>query len=275
MSQRRAADVGNPACWALRFSVPVANYLLRAGLSLLPSVPVPAWRRTAPAPVVSDRLKSGLLGVAAALAITIPTVLLGVYFKKSYSAGLFLGTPFTIGYISAHVFNYRHPRTVGQTIEVVLIALGLATAALFFFAAEGAFCLALAFPLAAVVGVAGGIFGRAIALRGAEPRSHAGLAALFTPLLVLAEPRTPPPLQEVLTVVDIAAPPQTVWRNVITFPDLPPPSERLFRIGVAAPLRARLDGAGVGAIRYCDFTTGSFVEPIRRWEKSWKGGGDP
>jgi len=268
MSLRRAADAGKSAWWALLFFVPVANYLLMAGLSLLPSAPVPAWRRAAPAPVVSDRLTSGLLGVAAALAITIPTVLLGVYFKKSYSAGLFLGTPFTIGYISAHVFNYRHPRTVGQTIEVVLIALGLATAALFFFAAEGAFCLALAFPLAAVVGVAGGIFGRAIALRGAEPPSHAGLAALFAPLLVLAEPRTPPPLREVLTVVDIAAPPQTVWRNVITFPDLPPPSERLFRIGVAAPLRARLDGSGVGAIRYCDFTTGSFVEPITAWEEN-------
>src|SRR2546422_155009 len=210
-----------------------------AGLSLLPSAPVPAWRRAAPAPVVSDRLTSGLLGVAAALAITIPTVLLGVYFKKSYSAGLFLGTPFTIGYISAHVFNYRHPRTVGQTIEVVLIALGLATAALFFFAAEGAFCLALAFPLAAVVGVAGGIFGRAIAQRGAEPPSHAGLAALFAPLFVLAEPRTPPPVQEVLTVVDIDAPPQTVWRNVITVPDLPPPSQRLLPL---ARGRTRLEG---------------------------------
>ena len=143
-----------------------------------------------------------------------------------------------------------------------------ATATLFFFAAEGAFCLALAFPLAAVVGVAGGIFGRAIALRGAEPPSHAGLAVLFAPLLVLAEPRTPPPLQEILTVLDIDARPQTVWRNVITFPDMPPPTERLFRIGVAAPLRARIDGAGVGAIRYCDFTTGSFVEPITDWEEN-------
>jgi len=268
MSLRRAADAGKSAWWALLFFVPVANYLLMAGLSLLPSAPVPAWRRATPAPVVSDRLKSGLLGVAAALAITIPTVLLGVYFKKSYSAGLFLGTPFTIGYISAYVFNHRHPRTVGQTIEVVLIALGLAAAALFFFAAEGAFCLALAFPLAAVVGVAGGIFGRAIALRGAEPPSHAGLAALLAPLLVLAEPRTPPPLQEVLTVVDIDAPPQTVWRNVISFPDLPATTERLFRIGVAAPLRARVEGAGVGAIRYCDFNTGSFVEPITDWEEN-------
>src|SRR5207245_5858278 len=108
----------------------------------------------------------------------------------------------------------------------------------------------------------------AIALRGAEPPSHAGLAALFAPLLVLAEPRTPPPLQEILTVVDIDAPPQTVWRNVISFPDLPATTERLFRIGVAAPLRARVEGAGVGAIRYCDFNTGSSVEPITDWEEN-------
>src|SRR3989449_10843758 len=115
---------------------------------------------------MSDRLKSGLFGVAASLAITIPTVLIGVYLKKNYSAGLFLGTPFSIGYISAHVFNHQHPRTMGQTIEVVLFALGLATAAMFFFAAEGAFCLVLAFPLAAGVGGCGGVVGRGIGVGG-------------------------------------------------------------------------------------------------------------
>ena len=59
MSLRRAADAGKSAWWALLFFVPVANYLLMAGLSLLPSAPVRAWRRAAPAPVMSDRLKSG------------------------------------------------------------------------------------------------------------------------------------------------------------------------------------------------------------------------
>jgi len=54
----------------------------------------------------------------------------------------------------------------------------------------------------------------------------------------------------------------------VTFPDLPPPTEWLFRAGVAAPTRARIEGRGVGAIRYCDFTTGSFVEPITAWEEN-------
>ena len=49
-------------------------------------------------------------------------------------------------------------------------------------------------------------------------------------------------------LVAIAAPPDIVWQHVVTFPDLPPPTEALFRAGVAAPLRARIEGYGVGAV---------------------------
>ena len=57
---------------------------------------------------------------------------------------------------------------------------------------------------------------------------------------------------------------------MIAFPDLPRPRPRewVFRVGVAAPVRARMDGTGVGAVRYCDFTTGSFVEPVTAWEEN-------
>ena len=267
MSMRRAADAGRSAWLSLLFFVPYLKFLLILWLCLLPSAQTTSWRASAPLPVVDERLKTALLGILAALAITVPTILLSVYLKKSYSFGLFLGTPFTAGWISAHVFNARHPRTMGETIQVALASMVIAGAALLALAAEGAFCLALAFPLAAGVAVLGAVFGRAIALRGAEPPSRAGMAALIAPVLVLAEPRLPAPSYEVLSVVEINAPPPTVWRNVVTFPDLPSPSEAVFRIGVAAPLRARIAGTGVGAIRYCDFTTGSFVEPITRWEE--------
>src|SRR3989449_9093900 len=78
------------------------------------------------------------------------------------------------------------------------------------------------FRSAAVVGMCGGVFGRAIALRGMEPPSRTGLAALFAPLLVLAEPRATAPLHEVRSVVEVAAPPAVVWRHVVAFPALPP-----------------------------------------------------
>jgi uncharacterized membrane protein YhaH (DUF805 family) len=267
MSLRRAADAGKSPWLALLFFVPYVNLVLMAALSLLPTAPAARWRSDTPAAVLDERFKSALLGILISLAVTIPTVLLAVYFKRSYSAGLFLGTPFTLGWITGHVFNRTYPRTAGQTAQVAVLGTLLAGAALFLFAAEGAVCLVLAFPLAAGVAILGGLLGRAIALRGAESASRAGMAVLVAPVLVLTEPRIPTPSYEVLSVVDIDAPPATVWRYVVTFPDLPPPTEAVFRIGVAAPLRARIDGSGVGAIRYCDFTTGSFVEPITAWEE--------
>ena len=268
MSVRRAADAGRSPWLALLFFIPFVNYLLMLGLCLPDTAPRRVWSRESPDPVLNERWRSGLLGVAGALAITIPSVLLSVYWKRNYSVGLFLGTPFTIGAISAHIYNRHHPRSVADTSKVVLIALVLAGCTLLLFAAEGGVCLAMAFPIAAVVAMLGGLLGRAIAVHGAEPPSRVGLAALFAPLLVAIEPPASAPPREVVTVVEIAAPPEVVWRNVVTFPDLPRPTEAAFRMGVAAPLGARIEGRGVGAVRYCDFTTGSFVEPITRWEEN-------
>jgi hypothetical protein len=125
----------------------------------------------------------------------------------------------------------------------------------------------MALPIALIVAWPGAVLGRIMARRATFASTGTGLA-LLVPLLVGVEPRQTPPAHEVLTIVDIAAPPEVVWRHVVTFPDLPPPSELLFRAGVAAPTRARIEGRGVGAIRYCDFTTGSFVEPITVWEEN-------
>jgi hypothetical protein len=66
--------------------------------------------------------------------------------------------------------------------------------------------------------------------------------------------------------VEVDAPPEVVWHNVVSFSTLPPPQEWIFRAGVACPMRATIAGEGVGAVRHCDFTTGPFVEPITRWE---------
>ena len=76
----------------------------------------------------------------------------------------------------------------------------------------------------------------------------------------------PAPLLEVRSSVKVAAPPERVWRHVIAFAELPPPTEWLFRLGIAYPQRAEMFGTGPGAIRHCVFSTGPFVEPIEVWE---------
>ena len=269
MTLRRAVDAGRSPWLSLLFFVPFVNYALMLTLAALPSRPPPRPPGSiVAAPAIDSRLIAGLLGVAAALAITIPTIVIGVYVRRLYSAGLFLGTPFTIGYISAYVFNARGVQTMSHTIQVAFLGVVIVAGAMLLFALEGAVCLALAFPLAGLFAVPGAVLGRAVALRRAEPALGAGGVAVLTPLVVLAAPPQRAPLHEVVTVVEIDAPPAVVWRHVVTFPQLPPTRDWLFRAGVAAPTGARIDGTGVGATRYCDFTTGSFVEPVTAWEEN-------
>jgi len=78
---------------------------------------------------------------------------------------------------------------------------------------------------------------------------------------------TKPPGFEVRSSIEINAPPAEVWKHVVEFSELAEPQEWYFRAGIAYPKRARIEGAGAGAIRYCDFSTGSFVEPIEVWSE--------
>jgi len=74
-----------------------------------------------------------------------------------------------------------------------------------------------------------------------------------------------PPLYEVRTAIDVQAPPEVVWQQVVAFTEIPPPTELIFRAGIAYPIRAEMLGSGPGAERHCVFSTGSFVEPIQIW----------
>jgi hypothetical protein len=74
------------------------------------------------------------------------------------------------------------------------------------------------------------------------------------------------PELEVVSSVEVNAPPEQVWPNVIGFRTLAEPTELIFQTGIAFPTRARIDGVGVGAVRHCEFSTGEFVEPVTGWQ---------
>src|SRR5439155_16011823 len=82
------------------------------------------------------------------LAVAIPTILLNVYVLRRYSTSLFLGTPFTLGAVTAYVFNRAAPQGPAATAQVVSLSLLLLAGAMLLFALEGLFCVALALPLA-------------------------------------------------------------------------------------------------------------------------------
>src|SRR5258708_23553608 len=75
------------------------------------------------------------------------------------------------------------------------------------------------------------------------------------------------PTFEVRPAIEVNAPPEKVWNQVVAFAEIPPPTELLFRAGIAYPIRAEISGHGVGAVRHCIFSTGPFLEPIEVWDE--------
>ena len=264
MTLRRALDAGRSAWVALLFFVPVANYVLMATLCLLPTAP---GRGGVASPRPREgKLPSALLSIAVGVGIDLGMFVLSVYGLRDYGVALFLGTPFVAGIVGAYIYNRRYAATERETMEMALLTTCIMVGVLFTVGFEGAICLAMALPLGMTIGVFGALVGRAIALRadGSPWRSLLALA-LLPPGLPLVAP-APPPLHEVRSAIEIDAPPEVVWPHVVSFPDLPEPSLLVRRMGIAYPRRARIEGSGAGAVRYCEFSTGPFVEPIRIWD---------
>jgi len=142
----------------------------------------------------------------------------------------------------------------------------LALASLLLLGSEGAICVAMALPLAAPLGSLGSLLVYwTRSARLAKPRT--AMLLLLPAASLTWDVKAPPTVFEVRSAIEISATPEQVWKHVVTFSDLPEPQEWFFRAGVAYPKRARIEGFGPGAIRYCEFSTGPFVEPIEVWDE--------
>jgi uncharacterized membrane protein YhaH (DUF805 family) len=267
LTMRRALDAGWSAWLALGFFVPYLNYALMLSLCLAPGARAASRRAPVPRPH-EHRLPSALLAIGAGLGLGLLMLVLAVSALERYGVALFFGTPFGVGALTAFLFNRRYPASGRETAEVAAMTLALIAGATFLLGNEGAVCLLMALPISLVVGLMGAAFGRGVALRGRGELGSAGLTLCALPLAAVLEPAgmTGHLLHEVRSSVEIDAPPAAVWAQVIAFPPIPAPNELVFRLGVAYPRYARIDGFGVGATRYCVFSTGAFVEPITAWE---------
>ncbi len=139
-------------------------------------------------------------------------------------------------------------------------------------AIEGAFCLIMIIPLALPLAIMGAVCAHSLmAWRNYRTDAPAFMAMmlLFVPGVQWIEHSVaaPPRVYAVHTALDIQAPPEKVWQQVVAFSQIPPPKEWLFRAGIAYPIQAQMIGSGVGAERHCVFSTGAFVEPIKVWDE--------
>ncbi|MCM2274516.1 MAG: SRPBCC family protein [Candidatus Didemnitutus sp.] len=279
LTLRRLRAAGWPLWLVGLFFVPAINIVLFALLSVMPSRETP---RSEPSHGLLGwlagklALRSRALSAAVAILLTVllavPVTWVATEFFSSYGWGVFVGLPFTLGLMAAVIHGAPEPRTWASCAGVALLALTFSAAAILALALEGAICLLMAAPLATPLVLMGATVGYFLQLMRWGSTNQVRMYAaswVALPLALASERWTQPEprLMSVTTTVEIAAPCETVWRHVVTFSELPPPAEAVFRTGIAYPIRASIDGQGVGAVRRCEFSTGPFVEPITVWDE--------
>jgi uncharacterized membrane protein YhaH (DUF805 family) len=274
MTVRRASNAGKSPWLGVMFLVPVLNVFLILLMSLLPDVERSHWepeggfyRNQGPKSVVPNALRSAMKGVLAGQLIGACMTAFSVFGLGAYGAALFFLTPFVMGAVTAYLYNLHAPQGLGSTLGVSLIPVGMTAMGMMLLALEGAICIIMAAPIAVVIALLGALLGYAIPRHQHASAAHSVLIVLALPALASAEAKLDEPvIFETKSHIEIDAPPSAVWPNVIGFSELPPPNELEFEVGIAYPMRARIEGTGVGAVRHCEFSTGPFVEPITRWE---------
>ncbi len=277
MTLRRLRDADLPLALVVLFFLPLINLIFFGILSALPS----SSSLDEPSRLLSSRVGrlipegefgSAVFGVVATVFLTALEIVFTTNGLGNYGWGLFVGIPFFLGLSSTLIYSFHRPRSLGKCLLVATIATGLLGATLFAVAVEGVICLAMALPLALVLALFGSFIAWVLQKRPSFAPSTlnvVSLGFLLIPGLIILEHSLgePAPLYQIKTSVVIKSSPENVWTNVVSFSQLPAPTEALFSTGISYPIRAEIRGRGVGAVRHCVFSTGPFVEPITTWDE--------
>ena len=270
MSVRRSVASTGSSFLGLLILVPLLNFVTMLLLCILPNRASRSKIKniSVATPIPSNRIRSAISGMFISIAGSLVLYALSVTVFKNYGILLFFGMPVLVGVITSYMFNRVEIQSTGQTVLVAEIGILLCSGALLVFAVEGIICIVMLLPLAAVIVIIGALIGRSMAANNASGGHVTTSILLLLPLLSGADLlENEAPVYEVISTVVIDAPPEEVWPNVIGFSELDAPPAWYFELGIAYPLRATIDGEGVGAIRHCEFSTGAFVEPITVWDK--------
>jgi uncharacterized membrane protein YhaH (DUF805 family) len=281
MTVKRLRDAGEPTWLAALFFAPIANIVFYLVLSLKPSVALSQSEEGAPWPaphflnrwIPRSPAGSALVSIGVTSLMGLTFTFLSTQVIAQYGWSLFVGLPFCLGLFAVLTYSYHEPRRFSESAAIAVLPVAMLGAILFFFAMEGVICLAMAAPLACILAFLGGSLGFVIQ---AAHWGRRNAPAMFSIVLFLipgffgAEQFTRPRagVFEVKSAIEIDAPAERVWQKVVAFTEIPPPREMLFRAGIAYPVRAEIAGHGPGAIRHCEFSTGSFVEPITIWDET-------
>ena len=209
-------------------------------------------------------MNTGMRGLVG-LVLSALLLFAGVALLKAgvYGLTIFVVFPLVVGGLAAWVFR---PTTWLRALGVGALTLTAASSSFLLLGWEGLGCVLMSLPLGVPLGALGCWL---VYIAGfCRLRARPAAMLLLLPAATLTwDVNARPPVFEVRTAIVIRATPEQVWKHVVTFSELPEPTEWFFRAGLAYPKRARIEGSGPGAVRYCEFSTGPFVEPIEVWDE--------
>ncbi|AWA31165.1 hypothetical protein HYN48_14275 [Flavobacterium magnum] len=217
---------------------------------------------------LKNRVQKKWFAVITTVVIAELFTLWGIYGIKEYGVFLFFLIPFFIGAGSVLLFGFKNQVTLKEACKIGLVSVSMYALCLICFAIEGLICILMAFPIAAIFTSIGAVIAHNFTNRSTMNASSTFLILVAAlPALSFLERDSTPDLTSVVSSIEINASPETVWKNVVEFPKLKEPKEFIFRTGIAYPVNAEIKGRGIGAIRYCNFTTGKFIEPVTVWDE--------
>jgi uncharacterized membrane protein YhaH (DUF805 family) len=277
MTLKRLHSAGLPTSLVVLFFLPFFNLIFFLALSVWPERDTRDAAPRNPSPALLRLIPASPWGSAAfSFLITAPLgfvlVLLATRFLVTYGWGLFVALPFAMGLTAGLVYGVHGPRSLPGCVVVACLSNAILALGLLALAWEGIICLAMAAPIAIALATIGGICAYLIQrwrwARTSGP-IFASIFLLTVPGVQWLEHATPSPAPVfvVRSSIDVKAPPEQVWKSVVAFSEIPPPTELMFKAGIAYPIRAEILGRGPGAERRCVFSTGAFVEPIEVWDE--------
>jgi len=180
-----------------------------------------------------------------------------------YGYTVFVIHPWLLGGLASWVFR---PSSRKEAAWYGFLAVAIVAGFLFVIGYEGFICILLSMPLTLPLGVLGACQMRRSIASPAAARGGLAMLLLLPPASLTFDTHAQPPVYQVHTAIAIAAPPEQVWKHIVHLSTLPEPSEWYFRAGMAYPTQAHIEGAGPGATRFCEFSTGPVVESIDVWD---------
>lgn len=193
-----------------------------------------------------------------------------IYFLGDYGWTIFVFVPFLIGFLPSYLASKKLNLSKRECYSLSFTTLLAATIALLIFAIEGMICIVMALPILMLLVWFGAYIGYTVNHK--KPMLNNSTVTIILALYSMSflsfdYINDPNSLISIKTSIVIKAPIEKVWQNVIVFDTIAEPNEFIFKTGIAYPKDATIRGKGVGAVRYCNFTTGSFVEPITTWNE--------